>query len=991
MAFFFKFIGFVFLGFAAILNTARAASFDCKKAQTSIEITICKYPELSALDELLNATWKTVRTKVALDEQRTWLEKRDACGNNPYCLENEISTRIGDLIANTNGLPTCPRSGSVQSVNASHDISAEWNNCNGTIFYAGIPAGDVISGAWKSGKLDGYGSYFHTLKNKRDAIAESESLLRYSGYWKNGKRDGLGVQTYYGGLSAKIGVWENSNFQFEAALNNAPALETEFLKLSELSRKQIQLNLNSLGLYSSTIDGFWGGGTERGLRSFNRQHLNDGDVFNSVSAKNILGMILNFDSDSTKMAAKDCSKEVKACSDQILCNRGTIIKSFRKVWDSQPEFMKYVQEAQRRGLLCDVQDLAPSPFTKLTNSSLPHCEKSVARSKWSNCLGQFKSSDGNIYNGSFLNGQLDGEGTADFSDGARYVGQFKNGKAEGEGTLIAPDGGTYTGYFMDEKFNGQGTYVFKDGAKYVGQFKDGFFNGEGKMNVPGEWAFVGTFKNGLRDGRGTTTYSTGAKYVGDYLNDKIAGYGTLSSPDGQIYEGSFKDGNQNGSGRTIFENGLQHVGQYRDGKRNGEGEAVLLNGERVKGFWLDGKPIELEGVPIPTLDECSTNIPTEKWSNCFGSYVSNNGNEYYGEFQGGNFNGRGVFILAGGDKYIGLFQDDQFEGRGVYVSADGRRYEGDFKKGTFNGVGTLTGNGLTYTGEFQNDRFNGSGELTIEDEFKYVGEFENDLFNGAGTLTDMDGAELKGIWKDNELVTAENAASSNSSETLKVASGTGFYVSNSGHIITNYHVIEGCKDVKAHSKGRELDAVIIANDRANDLAVLKISESPDYFFALSQDSPYPLQDIIVAGYPFGDAVSSSVKFTRGIVSSLTGINNNYSEIQIDAALQPGNSGGPIMDDYGNVIAVAVAKLDEDIIKEDFGVIPENTNFGVKVSAVKNLMEGNRITFKVPNTLIIDKQELSRQATDGTVYLTCWMTVAQIEQMKNIKVMFKEIQ
>ena len=72
----------------------------------------------------------------------------------------------------------------------------------------------------------------------------------------------------------------------------------------------------------------------------------------------------------------------------------------------------------------------------------------------------------------------------------------------------------------------------------------------------------------------------------------------------------------------------------------------------------------------------------------------------------------------------------------------------------------------------------------------------------------------------------------------------------------------------------------------------------------------------------------------GIVSSLTGIGNNYFEIQIDAALQPGNSGGPIMYEFGNIIAVAVAKLDMKTIIKGYGVILENTNFGIKMPAVK---------------------------------------------------------
>lgn len=234
-------------------------------------------------------------------------------------------------------------------------------------------------------------------------------------------------------------------------------------------------------------------------------------------------------------------------------------------------------------------------------------------------------------------------------------------------------------------------------------------------------------------------------------------------------------------------------------------------------------------------------------------------------------------------------------------------------------------------------------------------------------------------------------SSPQTANTYNVASGTGFYVSDVGHIITNHHVIDGCKDIKVHSKGEVLTTLKIADDSQNDLALLKVSHKPSHVFPLSGDSPYPLQDIVVAGFPFGDRVSSSLKFTKGIVSSLSGIGNNYSEIQIDAALQPGNSGGPIIDEYGNIIAVAVAKLDMKKILKDYGVIPENTNFGIKTSAVRNLLQGNAVSTKPPNTEILTKQELSRSATDGTVFLSCWMTVAQIENMKSRKVLFTDLE
>ena len=77
-------------------------------------------------------------------------------------------------------------------------------------------------------------------------------------------------------------------------------------------------------------------------------------------------------------------------------------------------------------------------------------------------------------------------------------------------------------------------------------------------------------------------------------------------------------------------------------------------------------------------------------------------------------------------------------------------------------------------------------------------------------------------------------------ETYKVASGTGFYVSDTGHIITNHHVIDGCKDIKVHSKGNVLGTTKISEDRRNDLALLKTTESPKHSFALSMESPFPL-------------------------------------------------------------------------------------------------------------------------------------------------------
>jgi len=222
------------------------------------------------------------------------------------------------------------------------------------------------------------------------------------------------------------------------------------------------------------------------------------------------------------------------------------------------------------------------------------------------------------------------------------------------------------------------------------------------------------------------------------------------------------------------------------------------------------------------------------------------------------------------------------------------------------------------------------------------------------------------------------------------ASGTGFAITKTGYVITNNHVIDGCSRVRIHDKGKSVIATIVSKDSMNDLALLKGDFKPRKVFRLSQQSPSLLQDVFVAGYPFGKSISSSVKVTKGIVSSLTGIGNNFSNIQIDAALQPGNSGGPIVDDKGNVIGVAVAKLDLKKVVKKWGVVPENTNFGIKTSVVRNLLQGNNVSVSSPNSRKISKSELGKIISDGTYYLSCWMTMAQIEKMRTKKVIFRDI-
>ncbi|MDC0585720.1 serine protease [Candidatus Pelagibacter sp.] len=224
---------------------------------------------------------------------------------------------------------------------------------------------------------------------------------------------------------------------------------------------------------------------------------------------------------------------------------------------------------------------------------------------------------------------------------------------------------------------------------------------------------------------------------------------------------------------------------------------------------------------------------------------------------------------------------------------------------------------------------------------------------------------------------------------VAAASGTGFFVSRTGHIISNHHVIEGCDTTKLTFKGKEVVADVLAVDKMNDLAILKANLIPNQVYSVATEDAALLEDIIIAGYPLGKKVSAAIKTSKGSITALAGYGDNYSEFQTDAALNQGNSGGPIMNQKGNVIGVAVANYGKKAGVESF-------NFGIKSSTLKTFASANGLTFLPPNNRDLSNKDLGKLITDGTVYLECFMTVAKIKRMiaeeaNNRKAFFKDYQ
>lgn len=169
-------------------------------------------------------------------------------------------------------------------------------------------------------------------------------------------------------------------------------------------------------------------------------------------------------------------------------------------------------------------------------------------------------------------------------------------------------------------------------------------------------------------------------------------------------------------------------------------------------------------------------------------------------------------------------------------------------------------------------------------------------------------------------------------------SGTAFFVSEQGHLITNAHVIEGCETLKID--GRPVS--LLAADESFDLALIKAA--PQEAGVVAKFAPRPAglnADITVAGYPLAGLLSG-LNVTRGSVSSLKGLGGDAIRMQISAPVQPGNSGGPAVDAAGRVVGVVVSKLDAKLVADATGDIPQNVNFAVRGEIAKLFMFQNGV-------------------------------------------------
>jgi S1-C subfamily serine protease len=195
------------------------------------------------------------------------------------------------------------------------------------------------------------------------------------------------------------------------------------------------------------------------------------------------------------------------------------------------------------------------------------------------------------------------------------------------------------------------------------------------------------------------------------------------------------------------------------------------------------------------------------------------------------------------------------------------------------------------------------------------------------------------------------------------------FITDDGYLISNYHVVKGASKVRLLTGTGLLDATVVKVDAANDLALLK---------AVGRFAPLPIAasrtvklggTVATVGFPDIGLQGFAPKLAKGEIASLAGAADDPRYFQISLPVQPGNSGGALVDARGNVVGIVAAKLNAQAALAATGSLPENVNYAVKSSLLLSFLESVPdvdAKLKEPNIKEESFEEVVKSAQDAAV-------------------------
>jgi S1-C subfamily serine protease len=485
----------------------------------------------------------------------------------------------------------------------------------------------------------------------------------------------------------------------------------------------------------------------------------------------------------------------------------------------------------------------------------------------------------------------------------------------------------------------QNLYSQTSEYKYDGQLKKGISHGQGTFTYKNGATCTGIWNGDFTGKNIVCTSATGRKYYeGELKNRKRDGYGTAYFENGDKYIGQYKDDKREGQGTYYHVNGNKYVGEFKDGQRNGKGTIFYADGRKIIDTWIDGKPINHE------QKQEDKKYIYDLFSKAFKE--SEEAREYCKKIHTANLTIKSLTKLET------CYSEEKLK---IYS-----KYNLSYDK-------TVKILEREYLDLHENARsfvecvFLGSSSSTAAKEKAYNDNIYT-IRSRAQEQINQEAEKFALEFIKTKRAQDKSPGADESKASKKGASGSAFFVNNKGNIVTNNHVIERCSGpVKVLYNKKEYTAKVIAKDSTLDLAVLNSDVKPNQYLKLSKKSGDKLDRVVAAGYPLGYKISDELKLTAGIVSATKGWKDNINEFQIDAALNPGNSGGPVVNDAGNLFGVAVAGLADR----------QNLNFAIKSKAVKDFLDVNKVIYSTATVEFdMDNKKRLKLLEDSTVFIYC---------------------
>jgi len=170
------------------------------------------------------------------------------------------------------------------------------------------------------------------------------------------------------------------------------------------------------------------------------------------------------------------------------------------------------------------------------------------------------------------------------------IGQWRYGQFTGWGREARRNGEVLEGRFTNGRVNGKGIFITAKGNKYIGDFYNNRLHGKGKLTTK-SLQYAGQFKNNKMDGMGKIIFNNGHQYEGEFRENQINGKGKFTWQNGDVYEGMMAKGKMNGYGRyTYASNGQVYEGEFVNGVKRGQGKIIYPDGKIYEGKFVNGVP-----------------------------------------------------------------------------------------------------------------------------------------------------------------------------------------------------------------------------------------------------------------------------------------------------------------------------------------------------------------------------------------------------------------